>query len=59
MRSMFLTAPVLLVATLLIGCSNGVAPTVAPAETVTSAKPDWQLVTLHIDGFKKSKSGGT
>jgi hypothetical protein len=40
------------------GCrQNATAP--VQAEKVTSAKPDWQVVTLHIDGFKKSKSGGT
>jgi hypothetical protein len=40
------------------GCRQNATPPVQ-AEKVTSAKPDWRLVTLHIDGFKKSKSGGT
>ena len=55
----------LLVATILIGCvhdSSSTQPvpeksssTEAPAKNQTGA--DWTLVTLHIDGFKKSKSG--
>ena len=57
----------LLVATFLTGCGQDrsspqlvaekSSSTEAPAENQTGA--EWTLVTLHIDGFKKSKSGGT
>jgi hypothetical protein len=57
MRPSILTAAVLLVA--LIGCNKPTALKVEHAEKVAVTKPDWKLVTLHIDGFKKSKSGGT
>lgn len=40
------------------GCRQNATPPVR-ADKVASAKPDWRHVTLHIDGFKKSKSGGT
>jgi hypothetical protein len=58
MRSSILTAATLLVAFSLLGCNQSAAPKVEQAEKVAN-KPDWKLVTLHIDGFKKSKSGGT
>ena len=57
----------LLVATILVGCGqdrsspHSVAEksssTEAPSKNQTGA--EWTLVTLHIDGFKKSKSGAT
>ncbi|MCA9123664.1 MAG: hypothetical protein H6822_02425 [Planctomycetaceae bacterium] len=61
-RSVLLTTTVLLIAC--IGCHKASEPQskaskVEPAEKVTATKPDWKLVTLHIEGFKKSKSGGT
>ena len=59
MRSSILTAAVLLAAFSLLGCNRSTGPTVGQAEKVAATKPDWKLVTLHIDGFKKSKSGGT
>ena len=59
MRSSMLTAAAFLVALLQLGCNQSTAPTFQQAEEVATAKPDWKLVTLHIDGFKKSKSGGT
>ena len=59
MRSSILTAAVLFVALPLLGCNQPTAVTVEHAEEVAATKPDWKLVTLHIDGFKKSKSGGT
>jgi hypothetical protein len=51
----------LFVAFTLLGCSQSTTPQVQPTAEVETAptKPDWKLVTLHIDGFKKSKSGGT
>ncbi len=57
MRPSILTVAILLVA--LLGCNKPTALTVEHAEKVAATKPDWKLVTLHIDGFKKSKSGGT
>ena len=57
----------LLLATILIGCGKDRSspqpvaeksrPTKIPAENQAAA--DWTSVTLHIDGFKKSKSGAT
>ncbi len=59
MRSSTFTTAALLVAFLLVGCNNSTTPKIEQAEKVKTIKPDWKLVTLHIDGFKKSKSGGT
>ncbi len=59
MRLSSLTVAMLLVALSLLGCNKSAAPTVERAKRVATTKPDWKLVTLHIDGFKKSKSGGT
>ena len=59
MRSACLTAATLFVACSLLGCSQSTALKVEPSASVAASKPDWKLVTLHIDGFKKSKSGGT
>lgn len=59
MRSTFLTTATLFAAFAIVGCSQSAALRVEPAEKVTATKPDWKLVTLHIEGFKKSKSGGT
>ncbi len=59
MRSRILTTAALLVAFSLVGCRRPTAPNVEQAEKVQASKPDWKLVTLHIEGFKKSKSGGT
>ncbi|MCA9145469.1 MAG: hypothetical protein H6822_24160 [Planctomycetaceae bacterium] len=61
-RSALLTTAVLLIA--YTGCNRTSQPqpettNVEPAAKVAATKPDWKLVTLHIDGFKKSKSGGT
>ena len=57
----------LLVATALIGCGkdrsspqpNAEQPSSTEAPTKNQTGADWKSVTLHIDGFKKSKSGGT
>ncbi len=57
----------LFVATLLMGCGQDRSSPQTVAEKSTSAAApsknqtgaEWTLVTLHIDGFKKSKSGGT
>ena len=65
MQTSSLTTTVLLAAFCIVGCNRGASPKVEQAEQVKRAekvaatKPDWKLVTLHIDGFKKSKSGGT
>ena len=59
MRSSILTVAVWFVALSLLGCDKPTAPTVEQDETAAAAKPDWRLVTLHVEGFKKSKSGGT
>ncbi len=62
MRTSMLTTAALLAAFSVIGCNRETPPKleqVEQAEQVTATKPDWKLVTLHIDGFKKSKSGGT
>lgn len=61
MRSSCLTTATLFVAFALFGCNQSTAPQVEPTANAEAAptKPDWKLVTLHIDGFKKSKSGGT
>ncbi len=59
MRSSTFTTAALLVAFSLVGCNKTTAPKIEQAEKVKASKPDWKLVTLHIDGFKKSKSGGT
>ncbi|MDA1049456.1 MAG: hypothetical protein O3C40_03115 [Planctomycetota bacterium] len=59
MRSNFLTTATLCAAFALLGCNQSTVPRVEPVEKVSATKPDWKLVTLHIDGFKKSKSGGT
>ena len=58
MRLSSLSVAMLLVVFSLVGCNKSAAPTVERSERVAATKPDWQLVTLHIDGFKKSKSGG-
>jgi len=57
MRSSILMVTLWLVA--LLGCNKPASVTVEQAEKVTAIKPDWKLLTLHIAGFKKSKSGGT
>ena len=57
----------LLVASVLIGCGQDRSSPLPVAEKSSSAQPpdknqadtEWTLVTLRIDGFKKSKSGGT
>ncbi len=59
MRSITFMTAALLVAFSLAGCNQSTAPKNEQAERVKASKPDWKLVTLHIDGFKKSKSGGT
>ncbi len=59
MRSRILTTAALLMAFSFVGCNKSTAPKIEQAEKVQASKPDWKLVTLHIDGFKKSKSGGT
>ena len=59
MKSSILLAAALLVAFSFVGCNQSTAPKNEQAEKVKASKPDWKLVTLHIDGFKKSKSGGT
>jgi len=59
MRSSILTTAVLSVAFSLLGCNKSTAPTVVQAKKVAATKSAWKSVTLHIDGFKKSKSGGT
>ena len=53
MRSSILTSAGLLLMLTVVGCSNSTAPKVEQTEA------EWTLVTLHVDGFKKSKSGGT
>ena len=62
MRISMLTTAAFLAAFSVIGCNRETPPKleqVEQAAQVTATKPDWKLVTLHIDGFKKSKSGGT
>ncbi len=59
MRSNILTAVLVLHVVSLIGCNRPAGPAVTPASKAAATKPDWRLATLHIDGFKKSKSGGT
>lgn len=59
MRLSILTAVTVLLVVSLIGCNRPAGPAVTPTSKADAAKPDWRLVTLHIDGFKKSKSGGT
>jgi len=59
MRSSIWTDVTFLLAVPPIGCNRPTAPAVTPASDATTTKPDWRLVTLQIDGFKKSKSGGT
>ena len=59
MRLSTFTTAALLVAFSFVGCNESTAPKIEQAERVKASKPDWKLVTLHIDGFKKSKSGGT
>ncbi len=59
MRLSILTTAALLVAFSLVGCRRSTAPIVEQSEKVQASKPDWKLVTLHIEGFKKSKSGGS
>ncbi len=57
----------LLVATILIGCGQDRSSPQPVAEKSSSTKAptknqtgaDWKSVTLHIEGFKKSKSGAT
>lgn len=49
----------LLVAFSLAGCNKATDPKVEHSEKAKTPEADWKLVTLHIDGFKKSKSGGT
>ena len=59
MRLRILTTAALLVAFSFVGCNKSTAPKIEQAESVEASKPDWKLVTLHIDGFRKSKSGST
>ncbi len=59
MKSSILLTAALLAAFSFVGCNKSAAPKIGQAEKVKASKPDWKLVTLHIDGFKKSKSGGT
>ncbi len=59
MRLSTFTTAALLVAFSLFGCNQSTAPKIEQAEKVQAKEANWKLVTLHIDGFKKSKSGGT
>ena len=59
MRSSILTAAGLLVVVSMVGCGKSTVPKVEQAAVVAATEAEWTLVTLHIDGFKKSKSGGT
>ncbi|GAB4147229.1 MAG: hypothetical protein Tsb009_20370 [Planctomycetaceae bacterium] len=46
---------------LALGCSSSEPPekSTANANRSKPRTPNWTTVTLHIDGFKKSKSGAT
>lgn len=56
-RSIFLTTTILLV-TAGVGCKKSTEPT-NEAPKVVQSDPQWTSVALHIEGFKKSKSGAT
>ena len=53
MRSSILTTAGLLLMFFVVGCSTSTAPKDEPTDA------EWTLVTLHIDGFTKTKSGAT
>ncbi len=56
-RFVFLTATMFLFIAC-IGCTKSTRP-VSKTPKVVQADPSWTSIGLHIDGFKKSKSGAT
>ena len=53
MRSSIISSAILLLMFFVVGCDKSTVPKDEPTEA------EWTLVTLHIDKFKKSKSGAT
>ena len=59
MQSYILKTTALLAAFNLIGCGTSTAPKARQAEQAKVSEAQWTSVTIHIQGFKKSKSGAT
>ena len=53
MKSSILTTAGLLLMFFMVGCGK------LPAPKDEQAEAEWTLVTLHVGGFQKSKSGAT
>jgi PBP1b-binding outer membrane lipoprotein LpoB len=61
MKSSIIATASLFLAFALVGCDRSSAPKVEQEPTLKAGKTkaNWKSVTLHFEGFTKSKSGST
>ncbi len=61
MKSSIFVTTTLLLAFALVGCNRSSTPKVEQEQTkkANENKAEWKSVTLHFEGFTKSKSGAT